>query len=50
MATAIFSKKVLFEKVLPYSDDFIGSENTLRNKTRKKRTRLECYLQKLTKL
>ena len=49
MATKIFGKKVSFEIVSPYSDDFIGSVNTLRNEA-KKITRQECRLQKLIKL
>ena len=35
MATANIGKKVSFEIVSPYSDDFMGSVNTLRNEARK---------------
>lgn len=35
MAIANIGKKVSFEIVSPYSDDFIGSVNTLRNEARK---------------
>lgn len=35
MATASIGKKVSFEIVSPYSDDFMGSVNTLRNEARK---------------
>ena len=35
MAAANIGKKVSFEIVSPYSDDFMGSVNTLRNEARK---------------
>ena len=35
MATANIGKKVSFEIVSPYSDDFMCSVNTLRNEARK---------------
>ena len=35
MAIANIGKKVSFEIVSPYSDDFIGSINTLRNEAKK---------------
>lgn len=35
MAIANIGKKVSFEIVSPYSDDFMGSVNTLRNEARK---------------
>ena len=35
MAIANIGKKVSFEIISPYSDDFMGSVNTLRNEARK---------------
>ena len=49
MATANIGKKVSFEIVSPYSDDFMGSVNTLRNEARKNNKQV-CHFQKLTKL
>lgn len=34
MTLSIFRKKVLFERASSYSDDFMGSINTLRNQAK----------------